>query len=127
MSEMKYIYVESIKKSAISARLKSGKLMHLYSGLNKVSEKDLAELKEVPLMKAYFEAKTLIEKPEIRCDAPAMGHDSPEKVEESQKKSAEMKAEKLAAKEEKMAEAKSEEPVKVEESSEELQDDEGAE
>ena len=130
MSEMKYMYVESIKKGAISARLKSGKVMHLYGGLNKVSEKDLAELKEVPLMKAYFEAGTLIEKSDMRCDTPKVA-DTPEKVDDSLKKAKEMKAEKLEEKVEAKKEAAkvSEEPVMVaeESSSEEVQDEEGAE
>ena len=128
MSEMKYLYIESIKEGAISARDKDGKVHHLYKGLNKMSEGDWAKLKEVPLVKAYCDGGTLIEKSDIRCDAPAMGHDSPEKVEESDKQKAEMKAEKLKAKEEaKAAEAeKSEEPA-VEASSEEVQAEEDAE
>jgi hypothetical protein len=67
---MSYLYIESIRAGAISARTKSGHVHTLFKGLNKMTQKDWGELKEVPLIAAYVKAETLKERPEIKAKGP---------------------------------------------------------
>jgi hypothetical protein len=66
-----FLYIESIRAGAISAQTKSGHTHTLYKGLNKLAKSDWDELKEVPIIKAYFEAGTLKERPEIKAKGQA--------------------------------------------------------
>ena len=64
---MKMIYIESKLESMISVSLKSGKVLRLEKGLNKMSVEEAEELGEMPSMKHYIDKELLIDRPEVGC------------------------------------------------------------